>query len=220
MDSAAAKAEEVAAAAYQSSEAKQARLQSMLAALLDDPILADVPRKPTLADVDTLMNLELGSAMRVTVVKLDNTSFDVAVSNSATVKDLKLAIRKKINEIEQEKMGHRHISWKHVWDNYCLTHHNEKLMDDNSALSSHAIRNNSKTVSRSASRHTSCPECIESTLEEENTASSMVLTGNCDNIIGVFELRSVESSWCQGMMSSINISKEDGYFRNKEHLEL
>jgi U11/U12 small nuclear ribonucleoprotein SNRNP25 len=36
---------------------------------------------------------------------------DVAVSNAATVKDLKLAIRKKINEIEQEQMGHRHISW-------------------------------------------------------------------------------------------------------------
>ncbi|KAL6844127.1 hypothetical protein ACP4OV_025800 [Aristida adscensionis] len=192
MDSGSSKAEEV--AAYQSSEAKQARLQSMLSALLDDPILADVPRKPSLADVDTLMNLELGSAMRVTVVKLDNTSFDVAVSNSATVKDLKLAIRKKINEIEQKQMGHRHISWscnrtecgdstivmfiklndmafsynnstnylilcclcelpfntsllrKHVWDNYCLTNHNEKLLDDNSALSSHDIRNNSKSL--------------------------------------------------------------------------
>lgn len=72
-DSVSTKPEEV--AAYQSSEAKQAKLQSMLAALLDDPILADVPRKPSLADVDTLINLELGSAMRLTVVKLDGTSF-------------------------------------------------------------------------------------------------------------------------------------------------
>ncbi|KAG0527960.1 hypothetical protein BDA96_06G278400 [Sorghum bicolor] len=142
MDSGSGKPEEV--AAYQSKEAKQARLQSMLAALLDDPILADVPRKPSLADVDTLINLELGSAMRLSVVKLDNTSFEVAVLNSATVKDLKLAIRKKINEIEQEQMGHRHISWKHVWDNYCLTHHNEKLINDNSALSAYGVRNNSK----------------------------------------------------------------------------
>lgn len=77
MDSAGASKPEEEVAAYQSSEAKQARLQSMLAALLDDPILADVPRKPSLADVDTLINLELGSAMRVTVVKLDNTSFSI-----------------------------------------------------------------------------------------------------------------------------------------------
>jgi U11/U12 small nuclear ribonucleoprotein SNRNP25 len=36
---------------------------------------------------------------------------DVAMLNTATVKDLKMAIRKKTDEIEQEKMGHRHISW-------------------------------------------------------------------------------------------------------------
>jgi len=36
---------------------------------------------------------------------------DVAVLNSATLKDLKLAIRKKTDEIEQAQMGHRHISW-------------------------------------------------------------------------------------------------------------
>jgi U11/U12 small nuclear ribonucleoprotein SNRNP25 len=83
MDSAgAAKPEEV--AAYQSSEAKQARLQSMLAALLDDPVLADVPRKPSLGDVDTLISLELGSAMRVTVVKLDNSSFGMLSSPNPT----------------------------------------------------------------------------------------------------------------------------------------
>uniref|UniRef100_A0A453D3Z9 SNRNP25 ubiquitin-like domain-containing protein n=1 Tax=Aegilops tauschii subsp. strangulata TaxID=200361 RepID=A0A453D3Z9_AEGTS len=33
---------------------------------------------------------------------------------------------------------------KHIWENYCLTHQSEKLIDDNSALSSYDIRNNSK----------------------------------------------------------------------------
>jgi U11/U12 small nuclear ribonucleoprotein SNRNP25 len=36
---------------------------------------------------------------------------DVAVMNSATLKDLKLLIKKKVNEMEQANMGHRHISW-------------------------------------------------------------------------------------------------------------
>ncbi|KAG6499164.1 hypothetical protein ZIOFF_038920 [Zingiber officinale] len=107
---------------YSSITTKKAQLQSMLSTLLDDPILADVSKKPTLVDVDTLINLELGSAMKITIVKMDNTSFgmkmtctkmdiNVAVLNSATVKDLKLAIKKKINEMEQTAMGHRHISW-------------------------------------------------------------------------------------------------------------
>ncbi|GJZ62714.1 U11/U12 small nuclear ribonucleoprotein 25 kDa protein [Tanacetum coccineum] len=91
---------------YNTNNVKKAKLNSTLAALLDDPVLADVPRKPTLSDVDTLISLELGSAMRVSVLKLDQTSFDVAVMNSATVKDLKLAVKKKVNEMEQSKMGH------------------------------------------------------------------------------------------------------------------
>lgn len=36
---------------------------------------------------------------------------DVAVLNSATVKDLKLAVKKKTNDMEQSQLGHRHISW-------------------------------------------------------------------------------------------------------------
>ncbi|XP_043688368.1 U11/U12 small nuclear ribonucleoprotein 25 kDa protein-like isoform X2 [Telopea speciosissima] len=129
---------------YNSSNVKKARLQSMLSALLNDPTLADVPKKPTLADVDTLMNLELGSAMRISIVKMDNTTFDVAVLNSATVKDLKLAIKMKTNDMEQSQLGHRHISWRHIWANYCLSHNNEKLIDDNALLQDFGIRNNSQ----------------------------------------------------------------------------
>jgi len=144
---------------YNSNNIKKARLHSALATLLDDPILSDIPKKPALSDVDNLISLELGSAMRITVIKLDGTSLDVVVMNSATVKDLKLAIKKKINDMEQSKMGHRQISWKHVWSNFCLSYHNEKLLDDDSALQDYGIRNNSQVqffpyvVSRASRRH-------------------------------------------------------------------
>ncbi|CAL5383398.1 unnamed protein product [Camellia sinensis] len=137
---------------YNNNNVKKARLHSMLAALLDDPILADVSKKPALSDVDTVISLELGSAMRISVLKLDHTSIHVAVMNSATVKDLKLAIKKKVNGMEQSTMGHRHISCneagvekpeKHVWANFCLSYHNEKLLD-NSALQDYGMRNNSQ----------------------------------------------------------------------------
>ncbi|KAL8514860.1 hypothetical protein ACS0TY_013811 [Phlomoides rotata] len=142
------------------SSAKKARLQSTLAALLTDPVLADVPKKPSLSDVDTLINLELGSAMRITIRKLDSTSFEVVMMNSASVKDLKLAVKKKVNEMEESKMGHRHISWKHVWANFCLSFHNEKLLDDNYPLQHYGITNHSEVqfipyvVSRASGRHT------------------------------------------------------------------
>lgn len=60
---------------YNNENVKRARLNSTLSALLDDPILADVPKKPSLSDVDTLISFELGSAMRISILKLDSTSF-------------------------------------------------------------------------------------------------------------------------------------------------
>jgi len=59
---------------YNKSSMKKARLNSLLTNLLDDPILSDVPKNPTLADVDTLISLELGSAMRISVLKLDGST--------------------------------------------------------------------------------------------------------------------------------------------------
>ena len=67
---------------YNEGSLKKARLQSMLTMLLDDPMLSDVPKNPTLADVDTLLSLELGSAMRLSVLKLDGTSFGNLISRT------------------------------------------------------------------------------------------------------------------------------------------
>ncbi|KAL9244065.1 hypothetical protein vseg_017877 [Gypsophila vaccaria] len=123
---------------------KRAKLNSTLSAMLQDPILRDVPKAPTLSDIDTLISLELGSAMRVSLLKLDTSSFEVVLMNSATVKDLKTAIMKKVCEVEQSKMGHRQISWKHVWANYCLSYNNDKLLDESAPLQDFGIRNNSQ----------------------------------------------------------------------------
>ncbi|XP_078171290.1 ubiquitin-like superfamily protein [Carex rostrata] len=126
-------------------EKARQRVESLLSTLLQDPILSDVPKHSlSVSDADVLINLELGSAIRLTILKMDNTSFEVAVLNSATVKDLKVAVRKKVNEMEQANMGHRHISWKHVWANYCLVCNGAKLINEKSLLSAYGIRNNCK----------------------------------------------------------------------------
>ncbi|KAK9748512.1 hypothetical protein RND81_02G062900 [Saponaria officinalis] len=145
---------------YEGENAKRARLNSTVTAMLEDPILSDVPKNPTLSDVDTLICLELGSAMRISVLKLDSSSFDVVLMNSATLKDLKVAIKKKVSEMEESKMGHRQISWKHVWANYCLLFQNEKLLDESAPLQDFGIRNNSQVqfipfiAARQSKKHT------------------------------------------------------------------
>ena len=66
---------------YNINNINKAKLNSTLAALLSDPILADVPKNPTLSHVDTLISLELGSAMRISVLKLDGTSLGNSISS-------------------------------------------------------------------------------------------------------------------------------------------
>ncbi|XP_013593148.1 PREDICTED: uncharacterized protein LOC106301326 isoform X2 [Brassica oleracea var. oleracea] len=53
---------------------KQEKRWSLLSQLLADPILADALRNPTLSYVVTLVSLEKGSAMRLSIVKLDGSS--------------------------------------------------------------------------------------------------------------------------------------------------
>ncbi|GMP81771.1 hypothetical protein CsSME_00036372 [Camellia sinensis var. sinensis] len=72
------------ATGYSSNNVKKARLQSTMATLLNDPILTDVPKKPTLSDVDNLISLELGSAMRISILKLDGTSLGTSNKHTCT----------------------------------------------------------------------------------------------------------------------------------------
>ncbi|KAG2282146.1 hypothetical protein Bca52824_053366 [Brassica carinata] len=69
-------------------ETKREKRWSLLSQLLADPIIADVPRNPTLSDVVTLVSLETGSAMRLSIVKLDGSSLG----------------DKRVNEMEQANM--------------------------------------------------------------------------------------------------------------------
>lgn len=66
---------EIGGGGYNGSSVSRAKLNSTLASLLSDPVLADVPKKPTLSDVDTLISLELGSAMRLSILRLDGSTF-------------------------------------------------------------------------------------------------------------------------------------------------
>ncbi|KAG2259203.1 hypothetical protein Bca52824_078497 [Brassica carinata] len=77
---------------------------SLLSQLLADPILADVPRNPTLSDVATLVSLEKGSAMRLSIVKLDGSSLGSLLLYWHFVEHLVFLFKKRVNEMEQANM--------------------------------------------------------------------------------------------------------------------
>ena len=58
---------------------RRSQFEPLVSTILDDPVLADVPKNATVADIDTLIGVELGSAMKLSILKLDGTQFGMCV---------------------------------------------------------------------------------------------------------------------------------------------
>lgn len=112
-----------------------------LALIVQDPLLCDLPIQVTLEEVNSQVALEYGQAMTVRVCKPDGEVMPIVVVQSATVLDLKKAIRRYMELKQQREGGVKHISWKYVWRTFHLVFNGEKLEDDERKLKDYGIRN-------------------------------------------------------------------------------
>ncbi|XP_058013350.1 U11/U12 small nuclear ribonucleoprotein 25 kDa protein isoform X2 [Ahaetulla prasina] len=120
-----------------------ARWQAGLALLVRDPLLCDLPAQVTPEEICSQVALEYGQAMTVRVRRLDvpEAPMPVVVVQSASVLELKKALRRFVQLRQERQGGARHISWRHVWRTYSLTFGGEKLADDRKKLREYGIRN-------------------------------------------------------------------------------
>ncbi|KAK9051416.1 hypothetical protein SSX86_028043 [Deinandra increscens subsp. villosa] len=73
--------------------------------------------------------------IRLTVVKLDGSSFDITVAKNPTVAQLKQAVEDVFNNFPVHK-----VSWSHVWAQFCLCFNGQKLLQDQDSVGIHGIR--------------------------------------------------------------------------------
>ncbi|XP_015667476.1 U11/U12 small nuclear ribonucleoprotein 25 kDa protein [Protobothrops mucrosquamatus] len=120
-----------------------ARWQAGLARLVRDPLLCDLPAQVTPEEIGSQVALEYGQAMTVRVRRVDapEAPMPVVVVQSASVLELKKALRRFVQLRQERQGGARHISWRHVWRTYSLTFGGEKLADDRKKLREYGIRN-------------------------------------------------------------------------------
>ncbi|VVB14080.1 unnamed protein product [Arabis nemorensis] len=76
--------------------------------------------------------------IRLSVLKLDGSTFDVYVLSSATVGDLKLAIETAFSHVP--KKGPSKISWSHVWGHFCLCFGGQKLVTDTDCIGLYGMK--------------------------------------------------------------------------------
>ncbi|XP_060753525.1 U11/U12 small nuclear ribonucleoprotein 25 kDa protein [Tachysurus vachellii] len=112
-----------------------------LALIVQDPLLCDLPIQVTLEEVNSQVALEYGQAMTVRVCKADGEIMPIVVVQSATVLDLKKAIRRYFELKQQREGGIKHISWRYVWRTFHLVFNGERLEEDRKKLKDYGIRN-------------------------------------------------------------------------------
>ncbi|RZC51090.1 hypothetical protein C5167_019510 [Papaver somniferum] len=79
-------------------------------------------------------------SIKLQIIKLDGSSFDVHIRRNATVGELKQAVED-VFTLSSSSMGNRGlISWSHVWGHFCLSFENQKLLNDKGTLESFLIR--------------------------------------------------------------------------------
>ncbi|KAH8556645.1 hypothetical protein BGW37DRAFT_473513 [Umbelopsis sp. PMI_123] len=115
--------------------------QSMVKALLQDPLLSDVPQNATLEEVKTLIAIEEGRAYRIRIKRNGLEEVPLVVSQATTVKQIKELTQATLKRMLRRQGVKRSVNWKYIWRTHCLVLNGEKLLNDNAAVSSLGIRN-------------------------------------------------------------------------------
>ncbi|XP_068219444.1 U11/U12 small nuclear ribonucleoprotein 25 kDa protein-like [Palaemon carinicauda] len=118
----------------------QGALERLLPA---DPVLNDLHPQVTLEEVQALIDLEHGQAMKVYIKKADGGYWNVVVPREATVHELKVALKHHVALWLNRKGLKKKISWRYIWKTNWLCFDKEKLINDNCKLLEYGIRNKS-----------------------------------------------------------------------------
>ncbi|XP_049377280.1 uncharacterized protein LOC125842116 [Solanum stenotomum] len=70
--------------------------------------------------------------LKLSILKLDGSSFDIEVPRNGNVEDLKRAV--------VEAFSHCKISWLHVWGHFCLSYGGQKLLSDDDLIGTYGIK--------------------------------------------------------------------------------
>ncbi|KAA8525478.1 hypothetical protein F0562_007333 [Nyssa sinensis] len=76
--------------------------------------------------------------LKLTILKLDGSTFGIEVTKTATVAELKQAVERVFSHLPMKGPGK--VSWSHVWGNFCLCYGGQKLVTDNEYIRHYEIK--------------------------------------------------------------------------------
>ncbi|XP_057957167.1 uncharacterized protein LOC131150459 [Malania oleifera] len=76
--------------------------------------------------------------LKLSVLKLDGSCFDVEVAKTATIAELKQAVESVFSHFPEKGLGK--ISWPHVWGQFCLCYDGQKLLTETECINNYGIK--------------------------------------------------------------------------------
>ncbi|KAJ8557868.1 hypothetical protein K7X08_004634 [Anisodus acutangulus] len=104
--------------------------------------------------------------LKLTILKLDGSSFDIKVARNGTVAELKQAVESTFSHVPNTGQGK--VSWSHVWGHFCLSYDGQKLLTDSDSLGVYRIKDGDKL---SFMRHVSISYNLVKTRSEREDPS-------------------------------------------------
>ncbi|XP_060216058.1 uncharacterized protein LOC132643604 [Lycium barbarum] len=113
--------------------------------------------------------------LKLTVLKLDDSSFDIKVARNGTVAELKQAVESAFSHLPKTEPGN--VSWSHVWGHFCLSYDGRKLLTDSDLLGTYRIKDGDKL---SFMRHVSISyNMVKTRSEREDLNKNEPSTSKC-----------------------------------------
>lgn len=82
--------------------------------------------------------------LKLTILKLDGSSFKIDVVKTATVAELKNAVENAFSHLPKDGPGK--VSWSHVWGHFCLCYDGQKLLTDSDYIGDYEIRDGDRLL--------------------------------------------------------------------------
>lgn len=132
-------------------------LQQRIESLLNHELLENVPKNPTIEELETLIAIEQGRAYRIKVdrnklepmgkciekelfvANADMANIDIVVKQASSVRDIKKLIQIQFGRIHPQQR----VSWKYIWRTFCLSFKGKRLLDDEAVVSQLGIAQDS-----------------------------------------------------------------------------
>jgi len=113
-----------------------------------DPILNDLDKDMSVDEINNQLSLENGDSMKIFIRRGDGTLIDVIVKQTATLKDLKMAIKRHIN-VKHKRLNSGDsstliLNWKYIWKTYSLAFDGKLLDNDKIILRDFGVCNKSE----------------------------------------------------------------------------